>query len=254
MNLFGRNRGRAELAPPARRRDYSRYDQRLDALLKTEHAQGRDVGRGIFDLLRVEVEELEPRHHFLHGSLRAKEAVILTGSFKPGNQHSRPQDIQRGRKLTIDAAHNRVRYVLETRGNRPVWALSWAAAYVALTGEKCWSDDEESRIKEDTEDIIQRNATPGSFNSASNAADYRLAFNEEIWTPEQRDFMVVSTLEDLRYYTESQLTHVKPFGSPGTVPLTSRAADLRVLQAVEIRPIMGDPARGIEIIDPPFMQ
>lgn len=236
----------------------TRYEERLDMLLAgtaPKEQRGQRVGAGVITLLDRRVQDLNPADHYLHGSLRAAEAVILEGHFTPGNQHSSEESVNEGRRLTIEAAKGYVREKFEERGGRPLWALSWAAAYYALTGEKCWDESEEAKMKEDSEQIIRDNASRGSrFHSADTAANYRLAFNEEIWTPEERDFMAAYTLEDLRKYAHDHQTHVNAFGSPGTVALSSRAADLRVIQAEEIRPVTGDPSRGIEIIDPPFIE
>jgi hypothetical protein len=227
---------------PTERRDPD-YSPQLDNRFQTQ------VGRGIMNLLQNEVDALLPRDHFLHGARRAAESVILQGQFEPSRMTATPESIEEARSLTINTAKEYVQRMLGESGNPALLATPWAAAYYVLTGEKCWSEEEADRMKEDLGSMIDYGLEKGKFRVvASEASNYRLIFGEERWSEEQRRAMVEATEEHMKMFIALAF-NTKPFQDPPLVGLSSNAAAIRILEAQTITPVKDDPTRGIEIID-----
>lgn len=222
------------------------YDKPLTAMLGP-------LGNTVLSALGIELSSLDPRSHYLNVARRAAESVILTGSFLPTGLQASPKDIQRGRDLALEAVEEDISGILNDATRRPASALASAAVFYSLTGERCWNDMQGQRMKTDAARSIGAKLEADKPELAAPlAADYRLVFDNPIWTSAVRDQMVSATLRrtyDLLGAANRQ-SH-NPFMQPLTPQISRRIAVIRVLNAHQIIPVRPNTMRGIAIADSP---
>lgn len=211
------------------------FGPRLDAMLGQN-----GIGSALNDLVGNEI--FRGSHNpYLHIAALATYKTILFG--RAGFQ------VDAQREAVLAQVKREVRETLGEPGNRPCWATSNAAAYYVLTGQRCWNQEEAERMRTDLITLIQ--PVEPSLPDASNAMDYRLIFNEEPWTPQERDLMVSRAQAAIRGFLDQKRG---PLSDPPTFPIAIRAAAIRVLLAQEIRRKTDQAGtfNGIEIVDPPI--
>lgn len=216
------------------------------------------MGRDILDLVRKEVSATEPNSPSPLGALAAARSVILIGRFHPGaDQLIEEERAAAARQNTVEVLESHLRARFTGNGEGAQRTLKLAAAYVALTGKECWDEAEAATLKGKIAPQLRRRMEMGDEPSlmiaAAVAPDFRLALGEEAWSRFGNYGHVITAAHEELFYRVHTALHV-PAGlrPPDSTYYTVPAANLRVLQAVAIQRLPDDPARGIDIIDPPF--
>lgn len=187
------------------------------------------------------VNEVRKKTDELFLPITAAENVILFG--EAGFKSS---DYQ---KKAIESSKRRVQEGLRDKdGTWLDYAADWAAIHLILTGEKCWSKDDEGRMEKDLNQRLNKLLTghspdPDSYEEvARHAVNYKLLFNAEAPLSDKKD-LITKKIEN------NMIEHTKMLdvADPSTfAPVSSRAATLRILRASEIIAVKG---KGIKIVD-----
>jgi hypothetical protein len=219
------------------------------------------VGHDLLALLGTEMSNLDFDSYYLAGALTAAHSVILNGSFYPQapefDQFVPAEQAAQTQQRTVDALERRLKQGFSGNGENAYGKLQWAAAYVTLTGKECWDKEDAKLLRAETAPRIRRGidayTDKGARIAMRSAPAFRLVFGEKLWrTDREHDHLITVAVEDLRYKVEQVLGQSPRLAPSNSMPYASAAAGLRVLEAVEIERIQGDPSRGIDIIDPPL--
>lgn len=161
----------------------------------------------------------------LHLALRTAENSIIYGTDGIIDDHNRQK--------ALDASKKKVEEVL-TSDKELHLATKWAAAHLKLGGKRFWSEHEhklmEESLGENVESLLkdsgnlQADEDKRYVEAAGLAATYKLLFNKKCWSTEQNEQMLRTTEKEF-----DQFNSEKGYPSNNTVPLSSRAATIRIL-------------------------